>query len=288
MMETKPPPRPYTEYNIFFQVEREYILQNLGVVPPLKPEEVFVCSDKNYKGPEEMPPRYKDVILPSDWYIPGKSRRKKRQHRASHGKISFTDLSKSIASAWRNIDGETKLFCAQLSDIGMQEYKREMQKYNRVNKQLAPPTATKDSESKAHKKIGTKQSHSGLNREAFKFDPNIYANNANTAPAEKSTMKKPEEKIVTKQSHKPSNSADLLVKSDNSINGYNPPTSMSSAWATWAIQAATVPSAPSAPFNPFTCAPCKPESNSNAKSRDQNKNCVDLQDDDILNMWKSG
>ena len=40
--------------------------------------------------------------------------------------ISFTDLSKSISSAWRNIDNETKLFCAQLSDIGNQKYKKEM------------------------------------------------------------------------------------------------------------------------------------------------------------------
>eukprot|EP01083_Nonionella_stella_P264880 897927_1 len=110
------PPRPYTEYNIFFQIEREYILQNLGVIPNIKEENIFSYNDPSYAGLPAVPARYDGIILPSDWYVPGKSRRKKRQHRASHGKISFTDLSKSISSAWRNIDDETKLFCAKLSD----------------------------------------------------------------------------------------------------------------------------------------------------------------------------
>lgn len=125
--EELPPPRPYTEYNIFFQIEREYILQNLGVVPDLKDEDVFSTSDPGYGGPE-LPPRYDGIKLPSDWYIPGKTRRRKRQHRASHGKISFSDLSKSVSTAWRNRDNETKLFYAQLSDIGNQSYKKIIQR----------------------------------------------------------------------------------------------------------------------------------------------------------------
>lgn len=112
--EALPPPRPYTEvrlmihatfastsrsyyvmvsnmmyscsqqlllqYNIFFQIEREYILQNrLEVTPALPADEVFTTSDPNYEGPE-LPPRYSGLVLPSDWYVPGKGRRKKRQH----------------------------------------------------------------------------------------------------------------------------------------------------------------------------------------------------------------
>lgn len=64
----------------------EYILQNLGVVPDIKEGEEFSTSDPSYKGPP-LPSRYDGIRLPSDWYIPGKGRRKKRQHRASHGKI---------------------------------------------------------------------------------------------------------------------------------------------------------------------------------------------------------
>ena len=94
----QPPPRPYTEYNFFFQLERQHILQNLGVIPALPAEEVFLASDPNYDGPE-LHPRYHGLILPSDWYVPGKGRRKKRQHVATHGKISFTNLSKSSTAA---------------------------------------------------------------------------------------------------------------------------------------------------------------------------------------------
>lgn len=124
------PSRPYTEYNIFFQIEREFILQNLGVVPKLEPSEVFnAATDKNYEGPKNLPAKYDGLVLPSDWYIPGKGRRKKRQHVASHGKISFTDLSKSVAAAWRKRCEETKKFTKALSDAGMKKFKRELKEY---------------------------------------------------------------------------------------------------------------------------------------------------------------
>lgn len=103
-----------------------FILQKiLNVKPSLDPEEVFDSSNKNYKGPD-LPTRFQDLVLPHDWYIPGRNRsntKKKRVHRASHGKISFTDLSKRIAASWRSIDGETKLFCAEVSEVGSRNYR---------------------------------------------------------------------------------------------------------------------------------------------------------------------
>ena len=64
-----------------------YILQNLGVKPNINKDNIFSSeTDPSYTGPE-LPSRYDGIILPGDWYLPGKGRRKKRQHRASHGKI---------------------------------------------------------------------------------------------------------------------------------------------------------------------------------------------------------
>lgn len=125
------PPRPYTDYNIFFQLEREYILQNeLGVTPNLDSSNLFNSSDANYNGPP-LPPRYNGIILHKDWYKTGKGRNKKRRHRISHGKIGFCELSKKIATNWYDIDIETKKFCEAASDLGMIEYKKAMRLYDK-------------------------------------------------------------------------------------------------------------------------------------------------------------
>ena len=127
--EQQKPTRPYTDYNLFFQLEREYILQvRLGVSPALDLSEVFDPRCKRYHGPP-LPFRYKDLVLPYDWHIPGKAQRRKRRHRKSHGKIGFHELSNMIAQAWSKVDEETRSFCACLSDIGTLQYKNAMRAY---------------------------------------------------------------------------------------------------------------------------------------------------------------
>lgn len=79
------PSRPYTEYNIFFQLEREYILQVLlGLQPDVDARRVFDPTREDYVGPD-LPARYRGIILLNDWHIPGKNRRRNRQHTKSHG-----------------------------------------------------------------------------------------------------------------------------------------------------------------------------------------------------------
>ena len=81
--------RPYTAYNIFFQLEREFILQSVLDVTPSVDTVFDPAADDNIIP--SLPQRYRDIILSDDWYIPGKAqRKKKRSHRKTHGKISFS------------------------------------------------------------------------------------------------------------------------------------------------------------------------------------------------------
>ena len=68
-----------------FQLEREWILQKkLGVVnSSLLSDDLFVATDPRYinSGRSRLPSRYQDLNLPSDWWITGKGRRRKRLHR---------------------------------------------------------------------------------------------------------------------------------------------------------------------------------------------------------------
>jgi len=118
--------RPYSSYNIFFQLEREYILQALlGHQPKAKAGEDLDIDDDDairYSGPP-LPPRYADLVLPRDWHVPGKNQRRKRSHRKTHGKIGFQELNAKISKAWKEADGETLGFCKRLADAEAQKYK---------------------------------------------------------------------------------------------------------------------------------------------------------------------
>jgi len=125
-MSTPPSARPYTSYNLFFQLEREYILQIIhGYKPKIESKDIFDPADATYPadGPA-LPTRYENLILPFDWHIPGKTRRRKRSHRKSHGKIGFHELNDQISKAWSAADDEVKNFCICLADIEARKYKK--------------------------------------------------------------------------------------------------------------------------------------------------------------------
>ena len=130
--------RPYTSYNLFFQLEREYLLQTkLGHKPNIK--KLFNPKDKsNYQGPP-LPPRYASLILPYDWHIPGKEKRRKRSHRKSHGILGFHELNRQVSSSWKTIDSTTREFCKSLADMEAVKFKKNKKnastmkrKYNKV------------------------------------------------------------------------------------------------------------------------------------------------------------
>ena len=62
------PPRSYTSYQIFFQLERHYILQTHSKVVAELPEHVD-------QGAADRPEKYRNIILPRDWYVVGVNRK---------------------------------------------------------------------------------------------------------------------------------------------------------------------------------------------------------------------
>lgn len=130
----KKPMRPLTAYHIFFQVEREYIIQNL----PDATEGTKASSNKYFL--EDMPDRYKAIKLSPDWYF-GPGKRPKRKHRKAHGKIGFMELSRIIASRWAEldtIDPEVKAFVQKLAKQELNEYIVDMKKYKELTRAFNP------------------------------------------------------------------------------------------------------------------------------------------------------
>ena len=65
-----------------------------------------------------------------------------------------TDLSKNVAAAWHDADDEVKLFCAQVSDYLMQEYKKAIyrQRKDGINTKEEDDTLTESKGTKSTRK----------------------------------------------------------------------------------------------------------------------------------------
>lgn len=119
------PMRPLTAYHIFFQIEREYIIQTT----PGADADASIHNHKSYQP--NVPRRYAKIKLSNDWFA-GPGKRAKRKHRKSHGKIGFLELSQVISRRWANlgeIDPETKAFVSGIAKRELDIYKREMKEY---------------------------------------------------------------------------------------------------------------------------------------------------------------
>lgn len=120
MSDSPTPARPCTAYNLFFRIEREYILQaHLGHPPAVPP------GAEAY-DPSTLPRRYRALVLPRDWHVSSRSRerRRKRSHRRAHGKIGFRELNERISAAWNAAGDDVRDFCGRLSDAEWIAYRR--------------------------------------------------------------------------------------------------------------------------------------------------------------------
>lgn len=98
--------RPYNRYNIFFILERELAVQvNSDCRPSFEGLPDFVTGFEGLDIPDELPPRYAQLELSSGWYLP--ARNTSRKHNKSHGVMTFSELSRSIAKAYKEVDQDT-------------------------------------------------------------------------------------------------------------------------------------------------------------------------------------
>ena len=126
--------RPLTAYHIFFQIERELIIQTS------EGEISNKSSLDNKVYLDNVPQRYKTIRLLPDWYA-GPGKRKKRKHRKQHGKIGFLELSRVISARWAEldvIDPETKAFVQKIAQAEINEYYRDMARYKELTKDMLP------------------------------------------------------------------------------------------------------------------------------------------------------
>ena len=165
----KKPMRPLTAYHIFFQIEREYVIQTSA-------GEVADKSMMDNKITlEDVPERYKNIKLLPDWYA-GPGKRQKRKHRKQHGKIGFLELSRVISTRWAKldeIDPETKAFVTKIAKSEVEEYYREMKEYKELTKNMNLPAPSKKTSKKRMMQLTPRPdmvssyNHQGNNNNSF-------------------------------------------------------------------------------------------------------------------------
>lgn len=108
-VEDPTPVRALSAYNFFFRYERERILNSNG--------------DEDDSG-ADISKLSQEALLKAHW---SRDRTVKRQHRKSHGKISFADLSKKISRRWRQLSVEDKKFFSEVASKDWERYHRELE-----------------------------------------------------------------------------------------------------------------------------------------------------------------
>jgi hypothetical protein len=157
-MITTKPSRPHTDYTIFYQLEREFILHRELATDDDECNDKGTHNDKDshsssdpgsvdskdnqevtllFENDPHMPARYRSLPLRADWYISGIYTKSKRKHSKSHGKIGFIELTRMIAARWAKVDDETKKYCKMMAAAELVKYKKELECYNQYKKRLS-------------------------------------------------------------------------------------------------------------------------------------------------------
>ena len=158
------PKRPMSSYNIFYRMERERLVE--GGRPRL-----YTTEDVNQFLVQQ---KVKDATP-----------KPKRKHRRTHGKISFTDLARVIASNWKSMNDASKAPFHERAVIEKKEYTAEIAEWNKTKQ---TPVAKGTARKAVHQKQ-EKSKTSGLsigdvkdsNYELYSDDESNISNDATDA-----------------------------------------------------------------------------------------------------------
>lgn len=149
------PMRPLTSYHIFFQLERELIIQTMAGDDAVE----SILANKVYLN--DVPQRYRNIKLLPNWFA-GPGKRQKRKHRKQHGQIGFLELSHLISSTWANleaIDPEVKLYVQKVAQDQIEEYYREMEEYKTLTNDMPESSIQSEARTTVPKKKSKKRSN---------------------------------------------------------------------------------------------------------------------------------
>lgn len=138
-------PKPYSAYNIYFRLERMYILQHEnGSMDDITKATI----DPNHYDPLEhpIPSKYADLVLPPYWYssIHRRQAEKSRSHKKKpEGSMSKSEMNSIISQRWRDVDPEVYQYCKKLSLA--EKVKRERAQPKPKQQLNGRPTTSKES-----------------------------------------------------------------------------------------------------------------------------------------------
>jgi HMG (high mobility group) box len=128
------PKRNLSAYNLFFQVERENIIN----------------------GQEGMNYTYENIArVAFRHYELGKLHLKapRRKHRKTHGKITFAELARAIAKKWKALDPSSKALFIERTNIEKEQYQNEIAEWADKRLQSQPKRETKSAQQQIFKNV---------------------------------------------------------------------------------------------------------------------------------------
>mmetsp|Transcript_10441 Transcript_10441/g.21464 ORF Transcript_10441/g.21464 Transcript_10441/m.21464 type:complete len:443 (-) Transcript_10441:266-1594(-) len=129
------PKQNLSAYNLFFQVERQRIIDGIDQEPISLQLVQEIIQKKRQDSAHAATQQKKSET--------------KRVHKRTHGKVSFPDLARRVATRWKNVDPATKAIFEFQARIEKEEYLRKKHEWKQYQEgKLIPRTAAGADEAK--------------------------------------------------------------------------------------------------------------------------------------------